>query len=49
MLYEMARSVCLIDVDSKIPNLARWCNNKVIFAAAPRFEDYENQRKATRK
>lgn len=27
-------------------DIARWCNNKVIFAAAPRFEDYENQRKA---
>lgn len=27
-------------------DLARWCNNKVIFAAVPRFEDYENHWKA---
>ena len=27
-------------------DLARWCNNKVIFAAVPRFEDYENHGKA---
>jgi len=30
-------------------DLARWCNNKVIFGSTPRFEDYENQRKAKRK
>lgn len=24
-------------------DLARWCNNKIIFAASPRFEDYRRQ------
>ena len=51
-LRDMGANPFVMPFDKSDPyqrNLARWCNNKVIFAAAPRFEDYENQRKATRK
>lgn len=51
-LRDMGANPFVMPFDKSDPyqrNLARWCNNKVIFAAAPRFEDYENQRKANRK
>lgn len=51
-LRDMGANPFVMPFDKSDPyqrDLARWCNNKVIFAAAPRFEDYENQRKATRK
>lgn len=51
-LRDMGANPFVMPFDKSDPyqrDLARWCNNKVIFAAAPRFEDYENQRKANRK